>query len=219
MYNKKIEIFNQYIAVADFNKYARLLPRNTFLTRVEEVFHTTDLKPTYGSVRTPNELLTTVPVFDTKAMILSILHGAVLMQPDNLAEGIDIFIGTVDAQCHHNSLYGEIHTGNAWKPAVQCFCGSEGKYTPFGMVVFGDKSHTDLHGSLSCTPITFTASFFNRTTRNNHSPSPMCEYMKVSEFCQAMRLVEFNSKNGMKMLKTFLQHCIKNALNQTRLPL
>ena len=38
---------------------------------------------------------------------------------------------------------------------------------PFGMVVFGDKSQTDLHGSLSCTPITFTATFFNRKTRNN----------------------------------------------------
>jgi hypothetical protein len=38
---------------------------------------------------------------------------------------------------------------------------------PFGMVIFGDKSHTDLHGSLSVTPNTFTATFFNRTVRNN----------------------------------------------------
>ncbi len=82
-------------------------------------------------------------------MILSILHDTVLMEPDNLAQGLDIFTGTVDAQCDHNSLYGEIHTGNAWTPAVQHFCGSQGKYMPFGMVVFGDKSHTDLHGSLS----------------------------------------------------------------------
>ena len=105
-------------------------------------------------------LIATLPVFDTKAMILSILHDAVLMQPDNLAEGLDIFTGTVDAKCHHSSLYGEIHTGNAWTPAVQLFCGSQGKYMPFGVVVFGDKSHTDLHGSLSCTPITFTATVF-----------------------------------------------------------
>ena len=38
---------------------------------------------------------------------------------------------------------------------------------PFGMVVFGNKLHTDQHGSLSVTPIMFTATFFNRTTRNN----------------------------------------------------
>ena len=38
---------------------------------------------------------------------------------------------------------------------------------PFGIIVFGEKSHTDLHGSLSVTPITFTATFFNQETRNN----------------------------------------------------
>ena len=111
---------------------------------MEEVFHTTDLKPTYGSVCIHNSSLATVPVFDTKAMIFLTLHDTVLMQPDNLAEGLDIFTGNVDAQCKFNCLYGEIHTGNAWKPAVQCFCGSEGKTMPFGVVVFGNKSHTDL---------------------------------------------------------------------------
>ena len=40
---------------------------------------------------------------------------------------------------------------------------------PFGMIIFGDKSHTDLHGSLSTTPITFTATFFNSLVRNNPS--------------------------------------------------
>jgi hypothetical protein len=129
---------------------------------VEEVFHTTELKPVYASVRLHNRLVATVPAFDTKAMILSMLHDAVLMQPDNFAQGLDMFTGHVDAQCDLNSLYGEIHTGNAWETAVQRFCGSEGKYMPFGMVVFVDKSHTDLHGSLSCTPTTFTATFFNR---------------------------------------------------------
>ena len=167
MYDETIELFDNYISSSDFNKYARLMSRNTFLKRVEEIFHTTDLRPTYGSVRINNGLLATVPVFDTKAMILSILHDNELMQPENFAEGLDIFTGTVDNNSNHNRLYGEIHTGKAWTPAVQRFCGSQGKYMPFGMVVFGDKSHTDLHGSLSCTPITFTATFFNRKTRNN----------------------------------------------------
>ena len=70
MYGKTIELFNEYITASDFNKYARLAPRNTFLSRVEEIFHATDLKPTYGSVRIHNGLVATVPVFDTKAMIL-----------------------------------------------------------------------------------------------------------------------------------------------------
>ena len=38
---------------------------------------------------------------------------------------------------------------------------------PIGLVVFGDKSHTDLHGALSLTPIIFTLAIFNRKARNN----------------------------------------------------
>jgi hypothetical protein len=33
---------------------------------------------------------------------------------------------------------------------------------PVGLIVFGDKSHTDLHGALSLTPIVFTLTLFKR---------------------------------------------------------
>jgi len=167
MYDEMIAMFNKYISATDFNSFARLMNRNAFLNRVEELFHTSDLKPTYGLVSIHNGAKATVPVFDTKAMILSILHDASLMRNENFAAGLDIFTGYVDDECPSNKSFGEIHTGNAWKPAVQRFCGHDGKYMPFAMIVFGDKSHTDLHGSLSLTPITFTATFFNRNVRNN----------------------------------------------------
>jgi hypothetical protein len=35
------------------------------------------------------------------------------------------------------------------------------------LIVFGDKSHTDLHGTLSLTPIIFTLTLFNQSTHNN----------------------------------------------------
>jgi hypothetical protein len=38
---------------------------------------------------------------------------------------------------------------------------------PVGLIIFGDKSHTDLHGALSLTPIIFTLTMFSRTSRNN----------------------------------------------------
>jgi len=38
---------------------------------------------------------------------------------------------------------------------------------PIGLVVFGDKSHMDLHGAPSLTPIIFTLTIFNRKARNN----------------------------------------------------
>jgi len=38
---------------------------------------------------------------------------------------------------------------------------------PVGIVIFGDKSHTDLHDALALTPILFTLTFFNEKCRNN----------------------------------------------------
>jgi hypothetical protein len=39
--------------------------------------------------------------------------------------------------------------------------GMDGKYMPIGLVLFGDKSHTDLHGVLIVEPVSFTLSMFN----------------------------------------------------------
>ena len=167
MYDEMIEIINAYLSSADFNKYATLVSRKTFVNKVEKVFNTGDMRPEYAAVRLHNNTFATVPVFDMKTMILSILHDPCLMKPENFAEGLNVFTGDVDRSLACNKLYGEIHTGDSWARAKERFCGREGKYMPFGMVIFGDKSHTDLHGSLSVTPITFTATFFNRTVRNN----------------------------------------------------
>ena len=38
---------------------------------------------------------------------------------------------------------------------------------PIGIVIFGDKSHTDLHGALALSPILFTLTLFNEKSRNN----------------------------------------------------
>jgi hypothetical protein len=44
---------------------------------------------------------------------------------------------------------------------------TEGPVMPVGIIVFRDKSHMDLHGTLSPTPIIFTLTLFNRSARNN----------------------------------------------------
>ena len=38
---------------------------------------------------------------------------------------------------------------------------------PVALIVFADKTHTDLHGALSLTPIIFTLTLYNRVSRNN----------------------------------------------------
>ncbi len=69
------------------------------------------MKPIYGRVKLTNNSLATVPVFDTTAMILSLLHDPTLMIPENLAAGYDIFTGAELEGYECNDRYGEVHTG------------------------------------------------------------------------------------------------------------
>ncbi len=90
------------------------------------------------------------------------------MVDTNFAEGHNVLTGGVDANNSSNDMYGEVHTGDAWIPARDRHCSNpQGPTMPVGLIVFGDKSHTNLHGTLSLTPIIFTLTLFNRTARNN----------------------------------------------------
>ncbi len=104
-----------------------------------------------------------VAVFNLEAMILSLVLDDNIMHPDNIAEGYDLFTGMVIGP---DNLYGEIHTGDAWVLARNHFCGENPNNMPLALVIFGDKSHLDLHGSLSTLPLTFTLSCFNEQSRN-----------------------------------------------------
>ena len=105
-----------------------------------------------------------VAVYDLKAMIMSLLTDKRLMNPENIAPGYDLFTGKLVGDVHH---LGEIHTGDAWEPARQRFCGDDPHNMPLALVVFADKSHLDLHGSLSTLPIIFTLSCFSKQSRNS----------------------------------------------------
>jgi hypothetical protein len=61
-----------------------------------------------------------------------------------------------------NLNYDEVHTGDAWFPARNRYCTVTKQQTiPVALIVFGDKSHTDVHRTLSLTPIIFTLTLFN----------------------------------------------------------
>jgi hypothetical protein len=60
----------------------------------------------------------------SEAMILSLVLDENLMHPDNIAEGYDIFTGKGSQP---DDIYGEIHTGDAWEPVRQHFCGIHNK--------------------------------------------------------------------------------------------
>jgi hypothetical protein len=89
-------------------------------------------------------------------MIITLLTGPTLMQPKNIAHGYDLFTGKCEGN-NTDDCYEEIQTGDAWEPAQQQFCGNVNPINmPIVLVIFADKSHLDLHGSLSTLPIIFS---------------------------------------------------------------
>jgi hypothetical protein len=86
------------------------------------------------------------------------------------AEGCNVLTGDVNNNNPCNHKYGEVHTDDAWIPARDRFCTNPHHPTiPVGLIVFGDKIHTNLHGTLALTPIIFTLTLFSQTARNNTS--------------------------------------------------
>jgi hypothetical protein len=67
-----------------------------------------------------------------------------------------------------NSKYRKVHTGDAWLSARNRYCTvTKQPSMNVALIVFGDKSHTDLHGTLSLTPSIFTLTLFNQLACNN----------------------------------------------------
>ena len=99
-------------------------------------------------------------------MIISLLTDPSLMKQSNFAEGYNVLTGEVLNDHPENKKYSEIHTGDAWRPARNRYC-QNAMDMPVALVVFLDKTHTDLHGALSLTPVIFTLTLFNRASRMN----------------------------------------------------
>jgi len=93
-------------------------------------------------------------------MIMSLLTDSKLMNDQYFPDGYNVLTGE-ETNGHTNDKYGEIHTGDAWKPSRDRYCTNPNDM-PVALIVFADKSHTDLHGALSLTPIIFTLTLFNR---------------------------------------------------------
>jgi hypothetical protein len=119
-----------------------------------------------GTVWLHNDSLVTVPVFDDKHMTQSLLTNPSLMKESNFAEGYNVLTSEVLKGHPENKNYSEVHTDDAWKPAMKRYYQNMTDM-PVALIVFADKTHTDLHGALSLTPIIFTLTLYNRASRNN----------------------------------------------------
>jgi hypothetical protein len=72
------------------------------------------LQPTNCNVTLHDGTTATVPVFDMKEMLISILTEKTLLSKTNFAEGYNVLTGDVDNNNPCNQKYGEVHTGDAW---------------------------------------------------------------------------------------------------------
>ena len=154
-----------------FDKFTRLKSRKSFIKASESAYNVTHLRPKYRNVILTDATEVTVPVFDAKYMILDLVTNPLTMNDSNIAAGYDVFTGNVDQSFPDNQCYGEVHTGDQWIKAKNRYCTNTDEMDnemPIALIVFGDKSHTDLHGTLSVTPLTFTLTCFNRAARNNN---------------------------------------------------
>jgi hypothetical protein len=120
---------------------------------MENELNVSHLRPKQMNVSLHDGSQITVPVFDAKSMIMDILTNDSCMQPQNIATGYDLFSGDVNNLHPDNQKYGEIHTGDCWLPARDIFCPKvKNEFNmPAALIIFGDKSHTDLHGALALT--------------------------------------------------------------------
>ncbi len=159
-YDEICHLFEQYISSPNFDRFAKFKSRRSLLTSTQKTLNSKALQPIYGTVGLHNNSLVTVPVLDTKHMIISLLSDPNVMNKKNFAEGYNVLIGKVDNHPANNK-YGEVHTGDAWLPARERYYQNKTDM-PVGLIAFGDKSHTDLHGALSLTPIIFLLTLFSR---------------------------------------------------------
>ena len=142
----------------------KLYHRNELTTSLSSLYKLDHLKPILHQVELTDSSIVSVPIFNVKAVILSILHDTTRMNAKHFAPGYDVFSGK---SITTNTAIHEIHTGALWNKARNFYCKDEPNVFPLALVCFYDKTHTDLHGSLSCAPFVMTFSFFNETARSS----------------------------------------------------
>ncbi len=72
-------LFEQYISSPNFDRFVKFKSRRSLLTSTQKTLNFKALQPINGNVRLHNNSLVTVPVFDNKHMIVSLLSDQSVM--------------------------------------------------------------------------------------------------------------------------------------------
>ncbi len=111
MFDDICHLINEYTLSQDFSIHTKLQCRKLFLHYMEGSHRTHLLRPTNCNVTLHDGKTVSVPVFDMKEMLISILIDETPMSNTNFAEGYNVLTGDVDNNNPCNQKYGEVHTG------------------------------------------------------------------------------------------------------------
>ncbi len=87
LYDEICQLFQQYNSSSNFDRFAKVKSRRLLLTSTQKTLNSMELQPINGTVRLHDNTLVTVPVFDTKHRIISLLSDPKEMNDKNFAEG------------------------------------------------------------------------------------------------------------------------------------
>jgi hypothetical protein len=93
LYGEICHLFEQYISSPNFDRFAKFKSRRSLFLSTQKTIISKALRHINGTVRLHNNSLVTVPVFDTKHMIISFLSDPSVMNEKNFAEGYNVLIG------------------------------------------------------------------------------------------------------------------------------
>lgn len=147
----------------DFSKY-HIKDRENVMTQLYLMNDMAGMKPAVvpmdiiGSAN-PVDLV----VHDFRQHLYSLLKCDICMNDDNLLWGDTPF-----EHPHSNTQLDDINDGDIYRQAYKELVTKADLHVPMGIVMFIDKTKTDLHGNLSLEPVMFTLAFFKRDLRQKH---------------------------------------------------
>jgi hypothetical protein len=106
LYDEICQLSQQYISSPNFDRFAKFKSRRSLITSKQKTLNSQALQPINGSVILHNNTLVTVPVFNTKHMIISLLSDPSVIK-------YNVLTGKVHNHPAKNK-YGEVHTGDAY---------------------------------------------------------------------------------------------------------
>lgn len=115
LYNEIIHTIQYHATVQNIDfRTTKLYNRNELTMKLSNLYNLNELKQTMHQVTMSDSSIVTVPIFNVKSVLLSMLHDPEKMRHENIAEGYDLFSGKVTSPI---TQYNEIHTGDLWQEA------------------------------------------------------------------------------------------------------